>query len=562
MNETSRSGRMLKGAVLLSLAAIVTKLLGTLQKIPLQNIGGDGVFGIYNTVYPFYTLLLTLATAGFPTAVSRFVAEREAAGNRAGSAEVLRLSAVVMLALGCAGGLGMYFGAPLLAYWIGNQHLVPALRCTAPALFFVPVSAALRGYFQGLQDMLPTAVSQVIEQAVRVGVMIVLLLSFTAAGSSDSTVASGAMIGSAAGGLAGLVVMLLFWQRYRSRTEVMSWRKSGDEWKGSQEDTLTQAEAVGLSYAREPRVRLLKQLLAYAIPICLAALAVPLIGLVDTFTLPRLLKQGGWDELGAMIQVGIYNRGIPLVQLVTMLAASLSVLFIPALAEFKYRGDRESIESHSRLALRWFWLMGLAASAGLAALAEPINIMLYKDAAGTQAMQWIALTAAPSTMLTLTAALLQGLGTVRAPALYLAGAAALKIVLNLLLVPQLGITGAAIAGVAAYSLAAALSLALLVKTAALRLRLAEAVLKPALLIFALVLPVLALRWLADAAGLGPSRTAACAESLLGVFLGGAVFAAGVLRLRLMTGPELEALPRIGPKLARLLRRLRLLPEQK
>ncbi|MNU35398.1 putative cell division protein YtgP [compost metagenome] len=561
MKETSAAGKMLRGAVLLSLAAIVTKLLGTLQKIPLQNIGGDGVFGIYNTVYPFYTLLLTLATAGFPTAVSRFVAEREAAGNRAGAAEVLRMSAMVMLALGCAGGLGMYFGAPLLAYWIGNQHLVPALRCAAPALVFVPASAALRGYFQGLQDMLPTAVSQVIEQAIRVGVMIVLLLTFTAAGSSDSTVASGAMIGSAAGGLAGLVVMLLYWRRHRRSTELISWKKGRSRLAGSREDLNVGVAARGSQDVEVHGSRLLRQLLAYAIPICLAALAVPLIGLVDTFTLPRLLKQGGWDDLGSMVQVGIYNRGIPLVQLVTMLASSLSVLFIPAMAEFKFRGDQGSIESHSRLALRWFWLIGLAASAGLAALAEPINIMLYKDAAGTEAMQWIALTAAPSTMLALTAALLQGLGTVRAPALYLTGAAVLKVVLNLLLVPQLGITGAAIAGVAAYSLAAALSLVLLLKTTALRLRLADAVLKPALLIFALVLAVLALRWLADAAGLGPSRTTAAAESLLGVFLGAAIFAAGVLRLRLMTGPEIEALPKIGPKLARLLRRLRLLPPQ-
>ncbi|GIP24830.1 polysaccharide biosynthesis protein [Paenibacillus sp. J22TS3] len=588
MKETSAAGRLLKGAALLAAAALLTKLLGTLQKIPLQNIGGDGVFGIYNTVYPFYTLLLTLATVGFPTAVSKFVAEREAAGNRAGSAEVLRLSAVVMLSLGLAGGLAMYLGAPLLAGAIGNQQLVPALRSAAPALFFVPASAALRGYFQGLQDMLPTAVSQVVEQAIRVAVMIVLLLTFTASGAPDSTVASGAMIGSAAGGCAGLLVMLLFWSRHRRSEQGIRLlepdrdrlkRRLKDDPAAGQNGTAagegsaavisgpagggtTAVPAVGPQLDQGAgHGRLLRQLLAYAIPICLAALAVPLISLVDTFTLPRLLRQGGWDETGAMVQVGVYNRGIPLVQLVTMLATSLSVLFIPALAELKYRGDQEQIRHQTRLALRWFWLIGLAASAGLAALAEPINIMLYKDTSGTAAMQWIALTAAPSTMVTITAALLQGLGSVRAPALYLTGAALLKTVLNLLLVPQLGITGAAAAGVAAYSLAAALSLARLRKATALRLRPADALGKPALLIAALVLPVLALRLLADAAGLGPGRAAAAAESLLGVFLGAAIFAAGVLRLRLMTGRDIAALPKVGPKLASLLQRLRLLPRE-
>ena len=146
--------------------------------------------------------------------------------------------------------------------------------------------------------------------------------------------------------------------------------------------------------SREGAGVLLGRLLAYGVPVCLSLLAVPLIGLVDTFTVPRLLTSGALGEAMAMAEFGVYNRGLPLVQLVTMLATSLSVLFIPALAEAKFKGESSRVASQTRMALRWFWLIGMTASVGLAVLAEPINVMLYEDAAGTVTMQVIAFTAA------------------------------------------------------------------------------------------------------------------------------------------------------------------------
>lgn len=564
--DRSTTTRLLKGAAVLSLAAIVSKLLGTLQKIPLQNIGGDGVFGIYNTVYPFYTILITLATAGFPTVVSKFVAESHALGEESGKRAILRMATVVMAILGFAGCALMYFGAPLLASWIGSSQLVPALRSAAPALLFIPLTASLRGYFQGLQDMMPTAVSQVTEQAVRVAVMIALLFYLTGSGGSESVIAGGALAGSAVGGAAGLAVMLLYWRGYRRREKNLRTPLGGAGRTEKEQEPRVEAANPGAAAAgggnpsitssRGASIPLLREMLRYAIPICLAALAIPLLSLVDTFTLPRLLSKGG-DELSVMTEVGVYNRGIPLVQLVTMLASSLSVLFIPVMAEMNLCGDREGIGRHTGLALRWFWLIGLASSAGLALLAGPINVMLYEDGTGTATFAWVAWTAAPGAMVTITAALLQGLGAVRAPAVHLLAAAVLKAALNVLLVPQHGITGAAIAGIAAYAVAAALNLALLLRRTGLRPRLRDAALRPAAAALAMAAAVLLLR-LAASAVLPPGRLAALAESLLGVMLGAAVFAAAVLRARLISAAELSALPRVGPKLLRALRKLRLL----
>ncbi|MNI06378.1 putative cell division protein YtgP [compost metagenome] len=557
MKLKSQGSKLLQGAFILSAAAILSKLIGTLQKIPLQNLGGDAVFGIYNTVYPLYTMLVTVAMLGLPSAVSKFVAEASAGRAEHEGHRILKLSAILTASSGVLIGILVYAGAPLISVWVGNSHVTPALRSSAWGLAVVPLMAALRGYFQGLHNMVPTAVSQVAEQTVRVAVMIALLLYLTSIHADAAGIAAGALLGSAGGGVAGLLIMLLYLQRHRRQAELEL--AAASETAGVPSWTAEQRRLD--SENRRERIRI-RQLLAYGLPVMLGALAVPLIGLVDVFTVPRLLSSGG-SEAAAMAQFGIYNRGLPLVQIVTMLASSLSVVFIPALAEAKYRGDLGLIQTRCSLSLRWFWLLGLAASAGLAVLAEPVNIALYGDASGSSTMIWLAFTAAGGTVSIISAALLQGLGAVRAPALHLLAAALLKAALNLLLVPQQGITGAAIASVAAHGFAAALNVLLLHRQGHLRLRFADAVLRPALLLAGLALAAAAVSYgagaAADAAGLGGSRTAALAQSLLGVLAGCAVFAIGAVALRLLSESELRQLPGFGPGLADKLKKLRLFP---
>ncbi|OME64467.1 hypothetical protein BSK65_28290 [Paenibacillus odorifer] len=560
MKSNSQTSRLLQGAFILSAAAIISKLIGTLQKIPLQNLGGDAVFGIYNTVYPLYTMLLTVAMLGLPAAISKFVAEASAGRQDDEGRRILRLSAVITAISGLVIGAITYAGAPIIAGWVGNSHVMPALRTSAWGLAVVPIMSALRGYFQGLHNMVPTAVSQIVEQSVRVTVMIVLLLYLTSLGAGAESIAAGALLGSAGGGAAGLVIMLLFLRRHRRVLR-----------QGAPLDAAASVESQGLKLPNadnegrsNQRIMGVKAgaLLAYGIPVMLGALAMPLIGLVDVFTVPRLLSSLG-SEVEAMTQFGVYNRGLPLVQIVTMIATSLSVVFIPALAEAKYKGDMKLIENRCSLSLRWFWLLGLAASAGLAVLAEPINMALYGDTAGSSTMTWLALTAVGGTVSIISAALLQGLGYVRAPALHLLAAALLKAALNLLLVPQQGITGAAIAGVAAHSFAAALNVLLLYRQGHLRLRLADALARPALLTAGLALAAAATSWGVDAAataaGIGGGRTASLAQSLLGVLAGCAVFAVGAIVLRLLSESELRQLPGFGPSLADKLKKLRLFP---
>src|SRR5690606_1909450 len=145
--EAGGSIRLVQGIAILGAAAMFSKLLGTLQKIPLQNIAGDEAYGIFSAVYPFYVLILVLATAGFPAAVSKMVSEQAANGQWLEARRIYRLSAVVLLGTGIITFTVMYMGAGVIAGWIGSSQSEQAIRSASYALLLVPLMAALRGYY-------------------------------------------------------------------------------------------------------------------------------------------------------------------------------------------------------------------------------------------------------------------------------------------------------------------------------------------------------------------------------------------------------------------------------
>ena len=165
-------------------------------------------------------LIITLAAAGLPLAVSKFVAEQNALGRPDESQRIIRLSSMLLGGLGLVTAVMMYGSAPWIAGMIGSQHVIPSIRAASLALLCVPLMTGLRGYFQGMQQMVPTAISQVVEQTVRVTIMIVVLLWLIRQDASLETVAAGAMLGSVAGGCAGLIVMLGFVYKHRTQEQV------------------------------------------------------------------------------------------------------------------------------------------------------------------------------------------------------------------------------------------------------------------------------------------------------------------------------------------------------
>ena len=153
--------KFLKGAAILGIAGIIVKVMGVFFRIPLTNwVGADGI-SYYSSVYPIYTFFLILSTAGIPVAVSRMVSERIAVSNYGGAHKVFHTALWFLSLLGFVTFAIVYFGAGFIeSHVLKNEGTMMALQAIAPALFIVPVMSAYRGYFQGRQNMNPTAISQ------------------------------------------------------------------------------------------------------------------------------------------------------------------------------------------------------------------------------------------------------------------------------------------------------------------------------------------------------------------------------------------------------------------
>ncbi len=426
-----------RGALLLTFAALLSKLLGSVYTIVLQNVIGDHGMGLFQMAYPVYATLLSIATAGFPVAISKLVSERVASGDDQGANRVLFVSTSVLTVAGFAAGLVLFVFADQFAQLAGDPAAVLAIRSIAPALLFVPAMSALRGYFQGYLKMEPTAKSQVIEQFIRVLTIIGLSVWLMSAGFGSAAAAAGAAFGAVTGALAGLLSVGADLARIRCRAR------------------RHKQNASGLSYGR-----LTKRLMYYALPISLGALVVPLMNNIDVLTVVNLLKGAGLSQKGATTAFGLMSgRGVKLMMLPTTLAAGIGVAVMPAVSEAFTRGHRASMRLRIDLAVRMTVLIALPASVGLLAIARSANVALFQTAAGTTTIQILAFAILFASVQTTLAAVLQGAGIVYLPVVHLGLACLLKLVLNIMLIPQMGITGAALSTVFSYGLAAVLNAA-------------------------------------------------------------------------------------------------------
>ncbi|SDC86223.1 polysaccharide transporter, PST family [Melghirimyces thermohalophilus] len=536
----------MKGAAILAVAAFITKLLGAVYKIPYQNItGNEGMF-VYQQVYPLYSTLLTVATAGFPIAISKLVSERLTRGDEEGARRVFRVTSVILSASGILLFLLLYSGAPTVATWMGSRELLTLpIRAVSTALLVVPVMSAIRGYFQGHQNMTPTAVSQVVEQGVRVVTILTLAWWFMSSGAGVIYAGSGAVFGAFTGAAAGLAVLLFYWGRNRKQQQLL----------------VKEAERPNRFRDREALGQLVRQLVLLSIPISLGALILPLFSLADSFTVANLLEAGGWSKDRAVEAKGVFDRGQPLIQFASFFATALSLSIVPAVAEAQTRGDEGSIGLRSSLALRLTLLMGVPASLGLALVAQPTNIMLYRDAAGSEALAILAVTALFSTLAMTSSGILQGLGHVVLPARNLLIGVGVKLLGNLILIPQWDIRGAALATVFGYAAAAALNLLALKKRVGFLFRLGSTkgpLVAAALLMGAAVwLTVQGMTWWTLD---WSQRAAMSATSLSGVLAGAVVYGMALLLFGVLRRGDLERVPKVGARLIPLLEKLRLLKD--
>jgi polysaccharide transporter, PST family len=416
----------LKGAFVLSVAAFISKLLGLLYVIPLKHFAGDEGLALYQAVFPIYNTLLILSVSGIPIAMSKLISEK-ISYERTGEIRPITVAALkIMISVAVIGFFVLYFGAPRIAGMIGSVDTVPSIEAMAFAMLLVPFLAVLRGYFYGYQLMNLSAMSQIIEQLVRVSMMMLLVYWFVSIGKDIAIVSAGAALGSFAGISVALLLLIVQYLRFRPK--------------------MTAPEPI-------ERQNYTKKILGIAIPVSLSTLMLPLLGLVDSMTIMNVLKTSGVAD--ATAQFGVYSRGVPIVQFAAFYATGLSVAVVPALTASRSMSEKTV---QIRKTLEVSFLVGVPASVGMMMIASPLNTMFYGNSTGSETLAVLAGSTLFLSLAITTSGILQGLGKSFWPAFFLIISVVTKVVGNVWLVKIYGIMGAAYSTVFAYALITLLSL--------------------------------------------------------------------------------------------------------
>ncbi|MHB1957276.1 MAG: putative polysaccharide biosynthesis protein [Sulfobacillus sp.] len=539
----STSRMFLRGAMILAFATIVSKLLGSIYTVILQNLIGDRGMGLYQMAYPIYSTLLIISTAGFPVAVSKYVSEYVAIGDFRTAQKIYRVSLVLLTVVGLLAACLLYAKASFFAVLSGDPRAVYAIRAIAPALFVVPAMSSMRGYFQGWQMMAPTAVSQIAEQIIRVLTILIGAYALLHFGFGESIAAAAAAFGAVSGSTAGILVMVYYFWRYRNPADLVLASMGGYR-KPSDHPALATSQIV-------------KKLLYYAVPVSLGALIIPLMSNVDALTVTNLLKSSGVSQLAATRDFGILSgRAFKLMMFPAALASSIGVALMPAVSEAHALRNSSDTAARVLLGLRMTVLFSLPAAIGLCILAKPIDIALFRDTAGYHSIQILGFATLFSTLQIALAASLQGVGAVYLPLRSLLIGTVAKVALNFILIPLYGIDGAAMATVGSYGLASALNFYSLFRILPMQIAWKDYLLKPAAATFVMGAFTFALyaQWQRLHLPI-PSRLSAAGATISGVVIAALIYGITLIMAGGLQESELAALPRFGRPLSLFFRKL-------
>lgn len=428
------------GAVILVISNIIVKLIGALFRIPLTSIIGVESIGYFSAAYNIYVMFYTVSTAGLPVAISRMIATANSQGNNRKINKIFNISLTLFFVIGVIGTSVMLLCSKRFAQYSEMTMSYLAIMAIAPTVFFICVSSAYRGYFQGLQNMIPTAVSQVIES---LGKLIIGLFAawyftrmvFVQMHVLAAYVISGVSIGVA---LATLYIAIV-----KARHKLIV-----DSYVGVEDDESTS--------------EILKCLLLTAIPITLSSSIMGLTSAADTFFITKRLVGAGLSETVATSYFGTYSgMVIPLLNLVPPFIYPFGISAIPAISAAISQGDYKKAYSNIDSAFRNCSIIALPCAIGMAVLSKGILSVVFKhETVGTTTtldLAWPALSVVALSILflgviSITNAILQAWGKEKLTLYSTISGIIVKIIMTWSLsgIVKLGIIGSAIGTVLCY----------------------------------------------------------------------------------------------------------------
>ena len=431
--EESEAKSFMSGVMVLSLSTLLVKIIGLFFKIPMLSFLGTEGMGYFNSAYEIYALLCVVSTAGLPVALSMLVSSARARLDDGEIKRVFKTARRLFFVIGALGTVFMAAFASHLAGVIGNPDSYLSILAIAPALLFICLASATRGYCQGFGNMLPTALSQLIEALSKLGLGILFALVAIKRGCSVSTVSAFAVFGITVGTLLSLVY-LSFACRGHSRC----------------------LHAARAYTADKKHDAALKRLLKIALPITLGSLVMGLTRIIDMTLIMRRLQDIGVSVTQSNKIYGAYTTlALPIFSLVPALITPIAMALVPQLTSALEKNDGVGQRDIVGNAMRLTTVFAMPASFGLAVFARPILEMLFygqSEAIDISAplLSALALSVVFSCLITTTNAVLQSYRRVSLPIISMSVGVAVKLAVSYFLIgnSSFGAMGAPIGSLA------------------------------------------------------------------------------------------------------------------
>jgi stage V sporulation protein B len=530
----------LQGAFILTVAGLISKALGLVYRFPLARLIGDEGMGLYGMAYPIYTMILALSTAGVPVAISKIISERIVEGRPGDAYRIFRVAFLSFSLIGLFLSAILFVGAEVLVKYgfVRDPRAYWGIVSVSPAIFIVSMMSTFRGFFQGWQVMTPTAVSQVLEQLVRV--FTALTLGFILMPKGVEFAAAGAVFGAFTGGVMALLVLLYYY--FIRRKKILP-------------DLGSATRRGRLGGSRESGLQILYKIIAISIPISLASLVMPIMQNLDLAIVPARLGAGGYSVTEATALYGqLSQMASTLVNIPTIITLALAASMVPAVSEAYAQKNIPLAQSRITTALRVCIFLMLPAFIGFFILAEPITVMLFANAEAGIALAAISPAVLFLGMHQVTSGILQGLGKPVIPVKNLIIGAFVKVGLTYYLtaIPGIGVRGAAYGTVATFVIASFLNLYHIAKIIGLNIEIMGMIIKP--------VAAVGVMWIAVRVVFQELITVIHSNTLstVGAICAGAVvYGIVLLLIGGIKGRDLEMIPKFGKKAARILRKLRI-----
>ncbi|WP_163971700.1 putative polysaccharide biosynthesis protein [Oceanobacillus halotolerans] len=425
---------IVRGTMLLTAATFLSKFLGMIYVIPFNSLVGETGGALFSYAYTPYNILISISTVGVPLAVSKFVSKYNTLGDYETGMRMFRAGLTLMTVTGFLAFVALFIGAETLAKMVipdddfqnsvGDVTLV--IRMVSFALLVIPVMSIVRGFFQGYESMGPTAISQVIEQIVRI--VFLLSAAFIVLKLFDGTIATAVSLATFAafvGALASCAVLWIYWQKRKHHIH-----------KQIQQQT---------KKYEIPTKSLFLELFRYAGPFVLVGIATPLYQFVDLLTFNRAMLTIGQSEIADIAYSVINFYGHKLVIIPVTIATGLSLALIPAITKSYTQNNKDLVNQQINQSLQIVLVLVVPAVVGLSSLSDVAYGSLYGltniDITGPL-LAWYAPVALLFALFTVSAAILQGINEQRFAVVSLTAGLLMKVLFNIQLIHFFGAKGA------------------------------------------------------------------------------------------------------------------------